>query len=221
MKKSLVVAIWLIPAVALAEPERAAVTLRAGASAATLSHDLRVHRYGLSGGLGAYLQWPLIGKVSLGGQLDVLYTPRGADVVVDGESQGKLREHYLDIVAAARPQVRVGVMSLYLLIGGGVNRLLKATDESSLGVSQDVTDNLRRTDLELLFGAGVSFDLSSRPRGLLRSSKFFLEARYDIGLIDIDPMDGGFRNRTATLSLGLSLGLLSGKSLSSVGPVQP
>lgn len=183
------------------------VGLKSGLSSATLSHDNREDRLGLTAGLAADLQWSLSEHWSLAGQLELLYTPRGADVVVDGMPFGNIRQHYLDLILLARPARRVGPVNLYVMLGGGVSALAHATSEDSTGMSQDVTSDLRRLDITLLAGAGVALPL---PRSALRSlqlSAIFLEVRHDQGMIDIDMANGGFKNRTNSIMLGLSFAL--------------
>jgi hypothetical protein len=202
------IALFLSPLSSRAEPELE-VVLKGGPNAATLDHDFRVTRYGFSGGLAGELQWSLADRFSLAGQIELLYVPRGAEVVFDGVSQGNLRQHYFDALIAARPEVWLGQWSGYLLLGGGVNILVHANDESAAGLSQDVTDDLRRIDIALLTGAGVAWHFSPRGLGAFRMGAVSLEVRHDQGLIDIDPMNGGFKNRTNSLMLGLSFVLVS------------
>lgn len=180
------------------------LTLKGGPNAATLDHDFRVSRYDFSGGLAGDLQWSLSNHFSLAGQIELLYTPRGANVVFDGVSQGGLRQHYLDAMVAVRPEVKFGEWSGYLLLGGGINFLVHADNENAAGLSQDVTDSLRRIDVALLVGAGIAWHLSPHGLGPIRMGAVSLEARHDQGLIDIDKMNGGFKNRTSSLMLGLS-----------------
>lgn len=212
MNKLLPFVVFFTSSMAHGEPdptsEHVAVLIKGGASASTLSHEYRERRYGLSSGAGAYLQWAVGERFLVGGQLELLYISRGAEVVFNGESQGELRERYLDVVAAVRPQIKLDRVNLYALLGGGVGFLTKASDQNTAGMSQDVTNNLRRRDILLLGGVGVTFSPFSQSDAIRRTAKIFLEARYDLGLVDIDPMDGGFKNRTMSLFLGLSLGLL-------------
>lgn len=194
---------WLPPLRSNAEPELA-IALKGGPNAATLDHDFRVNKYGFSGGLSGQIQWWLSDRFSLAGQIDLLYTPRGAEAVFEGVSQGSLRQHYFDVMVSARPEVWLGRASVYLLLGGGLNFLVRASDESAAGMSQNVTDNLRRIDVALLAGVGVALHLARGGLGPFRAGAIFLEARHDHGLIDIDIMNGGFKNRTSAIMLGLS-----------------
>jgi hypothetical protein len=183
------------------------IGLKSGLSSATLAHDNRADRLGVSAGLTADLQWSLSERLALAGQLGVLYTPRGADVVVDGTSIGNIRQHYLDIALLARPGLRVGPVMIYVLLGGGLSVLAHATSEDATGMSQDVTSDLRRLDITLLAGAGLALPLPRSALRLLQLSAIFLEVRHDQGMIDIDMANGGFKNRTNSIMLGLSFAL--------------
>lgn len=205
-KLVLIVTFLLFPLVSRAEPE-SGVLFKGGPDVATLTYDNRVNRYGFSGGLAGQLQWSLSDHFSLGTQVELLYTARGAEVVIDDVPAGKTRLHYLDIVIAARPELQFGAVSGYLLLGGGLNLLTSANNQDAIGGPRDITDDLHRIDVALLAGVGVSLSLPHRDFGPVRLGTLFLEARHDRGLLDIDTMDLGFKNRTSSLMLGLSLAL--------------
>lgn len=198
-------ALWVVlaPFSADAQPEPGLV-LKGGLDASTITRQYRVDRYGFTGGLGGYVQWDLNDRFALAVQMDLLYTPRGAEVVVEDELQGKLRQHYFDVVATTRPEVRFDPVSVYLLLGVNVNFLMNAKSENTTGMYQDVTSDLRRVDVALLAGAGVALQLPHEGLGPFRLGTVFLEARHDRGLIDVDPMNEGVKNRTTSLMLGLS-----------------
>jgi len=193
---------WLALSSAHAEPALT-LALKAGPNAATQLENYRVSRYGLSGGISGDSQWLLTDQFSLGGQIELLYTPRGAEVVFQGEHVGKLREHYLDLTITARPETRLGWARLYLLLGGGLNLLMSANKDDAAGAGQDITSGLHRVDVALLGAAGVALHLPDRELGPFHLGTVFLEARHDIGLLDVD-RNGGFKNRTSSLMLGLS-----------------
>jgi hypothetical protein len=204
MKNLLITVIFLsIPHVAHAEPE-SSIALKGGLNAATLDHDNRENREGFSGGIAGYLQWLLSERFSLGGQVELLYTPRGAEVVVGGQTQGESREHYVDFVVAARPGIRLGPVSIYLLLGGSLDLLISANKDNILGSREDITGDLHRIDIALLAGAGVALHLPGQSLGPFQFGTVFLEARHDIGLIDTDLANDGFKNRSSSLMLGLS-----------------
>ena len=213
----LIVCIGLTPSTAGAETELG-LSVKGGFDAARLSNDFYTNRYGFSGGFAGYLDWSLTDQFWLAGQLELLYVPRGAEVVVDDMLQGKVRQHYFDIIVAAHPRVRLGPVSIYLMLGGGVNLLIGANDENASGVPRDITDDLHRVDVALLVGAGVAMHIPRRRLGPFGLDAVFLEVRHDRGLIDIDTMDIGLGNRTSSLMLGVSLvvgsGTADGKSTS-------
>jgi hypothetical protein len=179
------------------------LAFKAGPNAARQAEDLRVNRYGFSGGLLGEAQWPLVDRISLAGQLELLSTPRGAEVVSEGTTIGKIRNHYLDLAIAARPEVSFGTMSAYLLVGGGLDYLMSATKDDATGSGQDITDGVHRLDVAVLGAIGVALHLPRHDLGPLHLATVFLEARHDIGLLDVD-LGGGFKNRTSSLMLGLS-----------------
>lgn len=180
------------------------LALKGGPNVATLAHDNRDNRYGFTGGLSGDLQWSISDRFLLGGQIDLLYTPRGANAVFDGVMEGASREHYIDLMLAGRPEARFGAMGVYLLIGGGLNFLMSANKDDAAGSGQDITADLHRIDVALLVGAGIALRLSNKESGSLHLGTIFMEARHDIGMLDTDAVNGGFKNRTSSLMLGLS-----------------
>lgn len=205
---SIALVVWL-PSLPVAAEAESSIAFKGGFNAATFNKKHRENRPGSSGGLAGALQRPLGGRFLLGGQIDLLYTPRGSEVFIEGELQGKARLHYLDVVVAARPEVRLGPASVYLLLGGGLDFLVSAYDENSQGARRYGTSGLHRVDVALLVGAGVALHLPRWGLGPVRIGTVFLEARHDRGLRDIDAFVG-FRNRTSSLMLGLSFALGSG-----------
>src|ERR1700759_3963744 len=79
------------------------LSLKSGPNAATLEHDNRENRYGVTGGIAGDLRWPVLDRMSLGGQIESLYTPRGANAVFGGVADGGSRGHYLDLVVGVAP----------------------------------------------------------------------------------------------------------------------
>lgn len=209
MNRLLLILVWMIPLRAGAEPELG-VAFKGGPNAATVAEDNRFNRYGLSGGLAGNLRWPLIDRFSLAGQIELLYTQRGTEASREGEYLGKVRQHYFDVTVAARPEARLGRARLYLLLGGGVNLLMRADKEDASGGKVDITGELHRIDVALLAGAGIALHLPHRALGPFRLGAVFLEARHDRGLIDTDAVNGGYKNRSSSLMLGLSFALASG-----------
>jgi len=208
----------LIFSPAYAQPELE-MAIKGGLNAATLAEDNRVSRYGFSGGLSGDLEWPIIEHFLLGGQADLLYTPRGAKVIFGGEYLGESRQHYLDLMVTARPGVALGPANVYLLLGGGLSLLLTATKESASGAKENISGDLHRIDAALLGGAGIALHLPRCELGPFKCGTIFVEARHDIGLLDTDAVNGGFKNRTSSLMLGLSFGM-AGASAPSNQPIK-
>lgn len=180
------------------------VLAKAGGNFATLAEDNRYNIYGFTGGIGGYLQHLYGDQFSLGGQFELLYTPRGAKVMDGNDYLGQSRSHYIDAVLALRPHMRFGTIGIYLLIGGGLNWLAGAQKENASGAQQDITGDLRRIDISLLGGAGAAWHFGSNATSTFRLDAVILEARHDIGLLDTDLVNGGFKNRSSSLMLGLS-----------------
>lgn len=208
-KLAMVAAIWLSPIYAQSQPLHG-IALKGGLNAATLNSENgtadATAKYGFSGGLGGYLQWPLSKLFFLGGQSELLYTARGTVTNFEGMEVGTIRQHYFDVVVALRPGARLGPASVYLLLGGEWNILLSASRTAN-GATDDVTDDLNRSDLALLIGIGGALHLPQQKLGPFRLDTVFLEARHDRGLIEISST--GAKNRTTSLMLGLSFALRS------------
>lgn len=202
--KNIIIAIMIFLAPRIGHAQTALdISLKGGLNAATQAQDFRVNRYGFSAGLSGSIQRSLTDLFSLGGQLELLYTPRGSETVFEGEHVGKLREHYLDLSLVARPAERLGRVSFYLLLGGSLNLLMSASRDDMAGTGQDVTSGLHRVDIALLGGIGAALHLSHHDQGSLHLGAVFVEVRHDIGLLDVD-LGGGFKNRTSSVMLGLS-----------------
>jgi len=196
-----------LPAIAGRAEPQLDISLKAGANAATLNEQSRFNRYGFSGGVASQVRWRAAEQLSFAGQLELLYTPRGADVVFDGEPAGRSRGHYIDIAIAFRPELRLGPARVYALVGGGLDVLLRANIENAAGAAEDITDDLHRIDVALLGGLGVAVPLFPGTVGPAHIDTVFVEVRHDIGLLDTDAVNGGFKNRTSSLMLGLSFGV--------------
>lgn len=185
------------------------ITLKVGPNAATQAEENRFHRYGLSGGLAGQLVRPLGGRLSFGGQVELLYSPRGAEASLDGAPLGQIRLHYLDLIVAARLEVRFGAASAYAILGAAPSYLMSAIKEDSMGRESEITDDLKRVDVALLLGAGVALQLPQHELGPIHLSQACVELRHGRGLLDtVDVGDGrGFQNRSTAVMLGLSFGL--------------
>jgi hypothetical protein len=198
---------YLIPAPARAEntnTNETGILVKAGGNAATLAEDHRYNIYGFTGGIAGYLQHAYGSQFSLGGQLELLYVPRGAKVMDGNDYLGQSRSNYADAMLSIRPNMRLGAISLYVLLGGGLSLLVNARKENASGAEQDITAELHKIDVALLGGAGVAWHLANGTTSTFRMDAVILEARHDIGLLDTDLVNGGFKNRSSSLMLGLS-----------------
>lgn len=210
MRKCLmVISLLLVHSTAHADFE-SSIALKGGPNAATATGKYQVNRRGVSGGIAGSLQWHLVGRLSLAAQVEVLYTPRGAEVIFEGEYAGKIRSHYVDVLVSARPGVRFGPARIYLVLGTGLSILESSNKWNASGPREDITGDLRRIDVALVGGAGLALHVPRQWQGPFNLGSVFLEARHDRGLIDTDLIHGGFRNRTSSLMLGLSFALGSG-----------
>lgn len=209
---------FVIIVLCLARPSEAqpelSVSLKAGPDAAVWDRAHHEHTYGFTGGAAGDLLWPVGSRLSLGGQLAMLYVPRGTEFIdqITGESLGPVRQHYFDVSAALRPQARVGSFSAYFLLGGSWSILVDAYSDT-----RDLT--FRRHDVALLVGLGGALHLPSRRLGPFRLGTVFLEARYDRGLLDFTHEDdSSAKNRTTSLMFGISFALGSGMATTSRDP---
>jgi hypothetical protein len=205
MNRLALITLLCLPRFSEAQPELS-LSLKAGPNAAVWDREHHEHSYGFSGGLAGDLRWPFRARHSLGAQIALLCMPRGTEVISPntGES-ATFRQHYFDIAVAIRPEVRVGSVGVYLLLGGSWNILLNAYSVDVLGRKDDVV--FRRHDVALLAGLGGALHLPSHRLGPFRLGTVFLEARYDRGLLDFLPDDNSAKNRTTSLMLGVSFAL--------------
>lgn len=206
MRRLTLLLIWLAPLRAHTHPE-IEIALKGGPNAATLAEDYQTRRLGFAGGIASHLRWPRAGRLSISGQMELLYTSRGAEAIFEGESLGKTRQHYVDIVLAARPEIRLGRASVYVLLGGSLDLLVRASQVNAAGGGEDLTDDFHRIDVALLVGAGAAWRLPRQELGPFRLGTVFLEVRHDHGLRDTDTINGGFKNRASSIMLGLSFAL--------------
>ena len=183
--------------------------IQGGVDGAKFNQDYRTNKYGLLAGVGGHIGKPLSERLLLGGQLELSYVQRGTKAVVNDVLQSNIRLHYLDATLLARPTVRFDQVGAYALLGAGICVLMSANDKNENGMSQDIIDSLHRIDASLVMGAGMMFRPVAKSQGPLRIDSFFVEARYELGLVDVDTADLGFKNRTLALLLGVAFALSS------------
>lgn len=203
---TLVVTLLCLPRLSEAQPELS-LSLKAGPNAAVWDKEHHEHNYGFGGGLAGDLRWPVGTRFSLGAQMALLYMPRGTESIsqMTGEYLGTYRQHYFDIAVAIRPEVRIGSLGVYLLLGSSWSILMNAYSVDARGRKDDLDAYIRRHDIALLAGLGGALHLPSHRLGPFRLDTVFLEARYDRGLLDFARQDDfSAKNRTTSLMLGVS-----------------
>jgi Outer membrane protein beta-barrel domain len=213
MRRRWIVAIaltWLMPLRGNAETA-GEIGAIAGVNAATLDHQDRESRLGFSGGIFGGMQHAFDERWGFGERLELLYTPRGADTASGGVALGQLREHYVDLALALHPELRFGALSAYAVLGGSLDILLSANKHSTGGPTEYITGDVSRVDVAILTGIGVAWRLGGRGAGTLQPGAISLEVRHDIGLLELDPVNDGFKNRTTSVMLGVSF-LLGGRA---------
>lgn len=138
-------------------------------------------------------------------QPEVLYAQKGVNLDVEGETLGAYHLSYIEIPLLARAGFRVSPsLAPYLLLGPELGILLTAELENSRGEFTDTKDGLTATDVGLIVGGGLAIDIAA-IKGAIN-----VEARYDLGLTDInDTGAGGYvKNRVLFVLLGYQYGVL-------------
>jgi hypothetical protein len=214
---AILISFLCLPRSSEAQPELS-LSLQAGPNAAVWDREYHEHNYGFCGGLAGNLRWPFGARLSLGAQMALLYMPRGTEQFSPntGEFLATFRQHYLDMAVAIRPEVRVGSVGVYLLLGGSWSVLLNASSVDESGRKDD--RDLRRHDVALLAGLGGALHLPPHRLGPFRLGTVFLEARYDRGLLDFGTADdSSVKNRTTSFMLGVSFALGSKAAVARLG----
>jgi hypothetical protein len=127
-------------------------------------------------------------------QPELLFMTKGA-TATDGSGELRVKLNYLDIpvLAVIRPARN---NPFYLFVGPSVNFNVSAKVEEANGTTneEDIKDDVKDTEVGLVFGAGVSI------------RNFLVEGRYAAGLTNIvdDPdIDETVRNRGFTILVGV------------------
>jgi hypothetical protein len=210
MKRIIIVILVVLLAPVPAHAGRyAGVSLKGGIAGAKYNKPHRHNRYDTTGGVAGHVGWPLAGRFLLGGQLELLYTPRGTQVTFNGFLNGNSLYRYFDVAITARPEVRLGPGSLYLLLGASRNHLISADDWHVMGTHWVVTHLVRDTDVALRAGIGVVWPLPRQSLPPFHHLSVFLEASHDRGMIDFDIVDMGYRHRSSSFMAGLTFRLPS------------
>lgn len=166
--------------------------LKAGVNSSTLSSDDALLDVG---SLWGAVAGAFIGKNitdNLGIQLEGLFSQRGAKDNTFGDD-AKIRLTYLDVPLTARfGSTTANNMHFHAFTGPqlGIKLSSKYTDDADSDV--DLDDQVKSWDFGWTVGAGVEMNRVS------------LDARYTLGLTNIDDSDSGssLKNRTFTVLLG-------------------
>lgn len=123
-------------------------------------------------------------------QPELLYSAQGIKLDIDGD-KGDLKLDYINIPVMAKYYV---AEAFSLEFGPQIGFLVSAKAKSG-GVSEDVKDQFKSTDVSLGFGANYNF-----------AEKFMLGARYNLGLTrlqkDLFPGESESKNSVFQISLG-------------------
>lgn len=174
--------------------------IKGGLNIASLSGDEMDDldsRMGLAAG--AYLSVPVVPSLSI--QPEVLYMMKGATESFNG-TDVTIQLDYLEIPilvkysfgvpgAPARPSIFAGPAF-------GLNLSSKVKAEAGGESVEEDLEDIKDTDLGLVFGAGLAFHLSGYSLGL--------DVRYNLGLTSIDDTGEGFDVKNNVISLLVSFG---------------
>ncbi|MEP0548162.1 MAG: porin family protein [Rhodothermales bacterium] len=173
--------------------------VRAGLNLATLygdDVDEAGNRTGFSGGL--FLTYNLTPVFAI--QPEILFSAKGAEIDADGSSPMGVGEReytfgYLELPMLARVNVPVQSPARPYLVAGpslGI-KLYGELDE------EDLDETLKGSDLGMVVGGGLDFNLGAR--------KLVLDARYTFGLNDVFDVSGDPEAKNGALTLSIGVGL--------------
>jgi hypothetical protein len=132
----------------------------------------------------------------LAAQLELGYATKGTELVRDGApGESTIDMAYLEGGFLLRGEYdTAGNVAPYVLLGPALGLLHFAEFNNRFGMTSDISDNLKSTDIGLVMGLGAMYSLP--PWGALG-----LELRADLGLVSIDGQGDGDEIRNAALSL--------------------
>lgn len=171
--------------------------------------------YKLGASVGAGLHYGLFGP--LAAQIEILYATRGTDVNVDDRTIGSFYFTYLQVPVLARGAWRIpglasgghrSPLSVHLVAGGAVSRLLGAVREDGSGTQELNRSAMNSNDVSVIAGLGLTWDVTPHW-----AASF--EVRYDMGFRDAfqDTSDGReTKNRAVLFTFGFSYTLNDGDS---------
>ena len=167
----------LCAVVALATPANAqtGVGLKGGVMLSELAVDPDVDLFGRMTDFTAGLFVTTNGDSPIGGQVEVMYSRRGADVLDDliGFSLGEIRFTYIDVSALLRLRAGGDARNHAYVFGGPTVGIELDAEASTFGVSEDFDAVTEDIDFGVAVGAGAEL------------SGLVLEGRYTHGLRNV------------------------------------
>jgi hypothetical protein len=128
-------------------------------------------------------------------QPELVYSTKGTQFEVDGEERSSVDLRYLLAGLVFRAEyATAGRATPYVLLGPELGFLLRAETTNRFGMTSDIKNNFKSTDLGLILGLGTMYSLP--PWGSVG-----LELRGDLGLVSIDGQGDGDEIRNAALTL--------------------
>ncbi len=199
MKSRVVIGIFLLLTIAVGTASAQTAihpSIKAGLNFATLSGDFGSDAdkgIRVGGVFGAGISTPVNDKWTL--DVDFLYSMEGAKLTITEGSQaekGTVQVDYIRIPLLFRSAVGSGPRAAYVVIGPSIGFLTRAKAKF-VGETLDLKDDFKKADFGIAFGAGANLN-----------EKIFIEARYTLGLTDVnsDDSDVASRNRVFTILIG-------------------
>jgi hypothetical protein len=128
-------------------------------------------------------------------QLELVYATKGTEFERDGVDGNFVDLAYLEAGFLLRVEYfGAGKVAPYVLLGPSLGFLHLAEYNNRFGMTSNIKDNLKSTDLGLILGLGAMYSLP--PWGSVG-----LELRGDLGLVSIDGQGDGDEIRNAALTL--------------------
>ncbi len=128
-------------------------------------------------------------------RLELVYATKGTEFKRDGVDGNFVDLAYLEAGFLLRAEYSgAGKVAPYVLLGPALGLLHLAEYNNRFGMTSDIKDNLKSTDLGLILGLGTMYSLP--PWGSVG-----LELRGDLGLVSIDGQGDGDEIRNAALTL--------------------
>ena len=157
------------------------VGVKAGLTFATISENNLSPNFESKTGFaaGVHFGFPLGTNFML--QPELLITQQGAGIAIPGGDEGEITLNYLQVPLNLR--INFGSGSVRPFILGGPYAAFRLSCEIDDLFDDDCDNDISSTDWGLDFGGGILF------------SKFFLEARYALGLKDVSDLEEGFYSK--------------------------